>query len=232
MSGCKLIVFDCDGTLVDSQQLIVDAMQRAFVGEGLVSPERAAILKTVGLSVPEAMQLLAPSIGYERQIRLAAAYREWCLALRRNGPAREPMFAGADALLRRLAAQENILLGIATGKSRRGVNRMVETEGLHGIFATIQTADDAPSKPHPAMLHQAMQETGTRPEDAVMIGDSTFDMAMAVSAGVLPVAVSWGYCAARALKRAGARQIARNFAELGALIDALTGSSARMAAAE
>lgn len=219
MSRFKLVVFDCDGTLVDSQHLIVSAMQRAFMGEGLLSPERTAVLHTVGLSVFEAVCALSPSSEPDMQARLAASYRDWCMTLRQQGHTSEPMFAGASAALRRLAAQERILLGIATGKSRRGVVRLVEAEGLGGMFATIQTADDAPSKPHPAMLQQAMAETGAEPGHTYMIGDSVFDIAMAISAGVTPIGVSWGYHRAVDLERAGARHIARNFSDLAQLLD-------------
>lgn len=225
----KLVVFDCDGTLVDSQHLIVSAMQRAFVGEGLLSPERSAVLHTVGLSVLEAVCALSPSSGTDMQARLAASYRDWCMTLRQQGAPLEPMFAGASAALRRLAAEEQVVLGIATGKSRRGVARLVEAEGLGGIFSTIQTADDAPSKPHPAMLQQAMAETGAEPAQTYMIGDSVFDMTMAVSAGVTPIGVSWGYHRAADLERAGARHIVRSFTDLSQVLG-MDGVSALVAA--
>ncbi len=231
MSTFKLIVFDCDGTLVDSQHLIVDAMQRAFIGEGLISPERSAILRTVGLSVPEAVRILSPRSEAASQARLAAAYREWCFSLRQESAALEPLFDGAADFLRALAGGNGFVLGIATGKSRRGVSRLIETEGLHGLFATIQTADDAPSKPSPQMLLQAMAETGARAEDTLMVGDSVFDITMALSAGVTPVAVSWGYYSPRDLRKAGARHTVRSFVELSSLLAGLGASVRELAAA-
>ena len=111
-----------------------------------------------------------------------------------------------------------MVLGIATGKSRRGVAHLVERHGWHRTFATIQTADDATSKPDPAMLRQAMAEVGAAPRDTLMIGDSTFDMLMARAAGVRPIGVSWGYHPVTALEEAGAEAIAISYEELRALL--------------
>ena len=161
----NLIVFDCDGTLADSQHLIVQAMRLTFQSAGLAIPERAEILRTVGLSVPEALLMLAPDQYPDARNELARLYREWCMNLRRQPNWEEPMFEGAASLLFSLAAKDNVLLGLATGKSRRGVDRFIEQNGLHGMFVTLQTADSAPSKPHPAMLLQAMEEAGATPRD-------------------------------------------------------------------
>jgi phosphoglycolate phosphatase len=230
MSQVKLIVFDCDGTLVDSQYLIVSAMQRAFLGEGLLSPERASILHTVGLSIPEAVRALAPDAARDVQLRLCTSYRDWCFSFRQQSPATEPLFNGASNLLRKLADRPDVLLGVATGKSRRGVHRLIEAEGLQGIFATIQTADDAPSKPHPAMLHAAMAETGAEACHTYMIGDTVFDVAMALSAGATPIAVSWGYHAGRELRKAGAAHLVRSFGELDMVIERATSRGSLVAA--
>jgi phosphoglycolate phosphatase len=207
-----LIVFDCDGTLADSQHLIVEAMRRAFIGAGLPAPDRASILRTVGLSIPEAMASLAADQCPEVRAGLASSYREWCASLRQQP--QEPLFEGAASLLFGLAAQEHVALGIATGKSRRGVTRFIEHNGLQGLFSTIQTADDAPSKPHPAMLLQAMAETGASPEQTVMIGDTSYDMIMAACAKVAGIGVTWGYHSMAELKRAGAQSVVRSFAAL------------------
>jgi phosphoglycolate phosphatase len=214
----NLIVFDCDGTLADSQHLIVEAMCLAFQCAGLTVPERSTILSTVGLSVPESLQILAADHYPETRIELARSYREWCAALRRQPNAEEPLFPGAAPLLFNLAARADILLGIATGKSCRGVTRFIEQNGLRGVFATIQTADNAPSKPHPAMLLQAMGETGVPPEKTVMIGDTSYDMIMAACANVTGIGVSWGYHPVADLKRGGAKTIVGSFAALEALL--------------
>ncbi len=177
----------------------------AFLAADLLPPDRSAILRTVGLSIPEAVAHLAPEQTSQIHDEIGRAYRERCFKLRQLPRMQEPLFPGAAALLFKLAADENLLLGIATGKSRRGVVRFIECNGLEGMFSTIQTADDAPSKPHPAMLQQAMDETGVGPENTVMIGDTSFDMIMAARAHVQAIGVSWGYHPVGDLKRGGAR---------------------------
>lgn len=214
-----LFVFDCDGTLADSQFIIGEAMRFAFQSMKLAVPDRAAVMRTVGLSLDDAVFALAPQERDSIREDVVRAYRERYLALR-LADAREPLFPGAVSLLHRLAEHENVVLGIATGKSRRGVLGILEQNGLGGMFSTIQTADDAPSKPHPAMLFQAMTETGASPRTTVMIGDTSHDMLMAASANVTGIGVTWGYHSKAELRRAGAAKVAHSFAELGAIIEA------------
>ncbi len=214
-----LIVFDCDGTLIDSQHVIVSAMQSAFAGMSLDKPARSAILKTIGLSIPEALSVLVPDLEAPSRDQLATDYREHALLLRQQEASQEPLFKGAAELLRDLSRTDGISLGIATGKSRRGVQSFLHRHHMTGIFTTVQTADDAPSKPHPAMLCQAMQAAGTNPENTVMIGDTSFDMAMAACANVTGIGVSWGYHSAPSLVQAGARHVAHSFLELSRLLD-------------
>jgi phosphoglycolate phosphatase len=216
-----LIVFDCDGTLVDSQHLIAEAMRFAFLGAGLAAPKRLAILRTVGLSLPEAMAILAPKQSVAVRDAITHGYREWCITLRQQPHTQEPMFRGAAPLLFSFAARPGVVLGIATGKSRRGVLRFIEHNGLQGIFSTIQTADDAPSKPHPAMLLQAMAETGASPQTTVMIGDTSYDIVMAASAKVASIGVTWGYHSVAELKKAGAKTIVNSFSTLGQALEAM-----------
>ncbi|WP_439576054.1 HAD-IA family hydrolase [Phreatobacter sp.] len=188
----KLVIFDCDGTLVDSQHLIVAAMAGAFAGVGRVPPPRATTLSVVGLSLVEAFSELVgpddPAIP-----ALIEGYKGSFQALRADPAATEPLFSGAAEAVRALAARDDVLLGIATGKSQRGVRVVLGHHGLFDLFSTIQTADDAPSKPHPAMIAQAMAAVGASPHETVMIGDTTFDLAMAQAAGVAAIGVSWGY---------------------------------------
>lgn len=212
----KLVIFDVDGTLVDSQQLIVAAQREAFAGHGLEAPTRARSLSVVGLSLPEAFTVLVGAKGPVES--LAAAYKEAFARLRVDPAYHEPLFPGAAELLAALQRDQDVILGIATGKSRRGVAHLVERHGWHRLFATIQTADDAPSKPDPTMLHQALAEAGAASADAVMIGDSTYDMAMARAAGITPIGVSWGYHAVAALQEAGAEAIVETYGELKTLL--------------
>ncbi|WP_428030535.1 HAD-IA family hydrolase [Ancylobacter sp.] len=217
----KLILFDCDGTLVDSQHVIVAAMGRAFARAALPMPPREAVLGIVGLSLVEAMQQLgegAPGFPAER---LADLYREAFRELRTEPDFHEPMYPGMRPLIDTLSARDDVLLGIATGKSQRGVAAVLGHHGLQGRFATIQTADDAPSKPHPAMVLQAMAATGAEPMDTVLIGDTSFDMVMARAAGARAIGVTWGYHARDLLQQSGAERLVSDADDLLRAIDAM-----------
>lgn len=229
MTPC-LVIFDCDGTLVDSQHVIVAAMELAFAGEGLQAPPREAVLSIVGLSLPEAIWRLVqvlPEVPDEAATRrITDGYKDAFNILRQDPAHEEPMFPGAHEGVLGLARRDDMILGIATGKSRRGVDRLLEKRGLEGCFSTIQTADDAPSKPHPAMIEQAIGEAGVVPERTVMIGDTTFDIEMAKNAGVAGLGVSWGYHPPTHLERAGADYIAPDFDALLRAIGDHTGRGA------
>ena len=212
----KLVVFDVDGTLVDSQSIIVAAQQMTFAAHGLEPPNRERALSIVGLSLAEAFVALA---GAKAPIEdLVATYREVSATLRRDPEHAELLFPGAAECVAALRRRDDVLLGIATGNSQQGVARLIDSFGWQGVFASIQTADDAPSKPHPAMILQAMRETGAAPHETVMIGDSSYDMAMARAAGVLPVGVSWGFQPTAALAEAAAGLIVDSYAELSAVL--------------
>jgi phosphoglycolate phosphatase len=172
------------------------------------------MLGIVGLSLVNAMAALRPDDEANRHERLAQAYKEafWSYRADRSFP--ELPFDGAFDLLHRLQARGDVHIGIATGKAQRGVRHIIDQFGLEGIFATIQTSDDAPSKPHPDMVLQAMREVGVDPEDTVMIGDAVFDIEMAHAAGVRPIAVSWGFQPRAALEAAKPYATVDNFVEL------------------
>ena len=216
----RLVIFDCDGTLVDSQNGIVAAMEHAFTAAGLVPPSRAQTLSVVGLSVPQAIEALAPDTSNAVRATLAAEFRAGGPKQRATGVTQDPLYPGAAAAIARLAARNGIVLGVATGKSRRGVDRLFDQYSWHAHFSTIQTADNNPSKPHPGMILSAMAETGAKLHSTIMIGDTSFDMAMARAAGVQALGVSWGYHAIDDLERAGAHTIVDSFAELLAAIGA------------
>ena len=219
MTGHKLVIFDCDGTLVDSQDLIVQAMDEAFDREGHPVPLRETTLSIVGLSLIEAMQVIVPEATADDHARLAMTYKSVFSELIADPGRKEPMFEGAEETVRRLAAREDVVLGIATGKSQRGVRRIIEQHDLHGCFVTIQTADDAPSKPHPAMLHQAMAEAGADAEKTIMIGDTTYDLEMATAAGTHGVGVAWGYHPNEHLSPLSESRIMQDFRELSDYLD-------------
>jgi len=221
----KLALFDCDGTLVDSQHVIFEAMTRAFARGGLVVPPREAVLGIVGLSLVEAMRELGGDDPAFPAEEMAERYRDAFRELRAEPGFVEPMFPGVRAAIDRLSARDDVLLGIATGKSQRGVAAVLRHHGLEGRFVTIQTADDAPSKPHPGMVLQAMEATGARPEDTILIGDTSFDMVMARAAGARAVGVTWGYHARELLHRAGAERLIDDAGDLLPAMDELWGGA-------
>jgi phosphoglycolate phosphatase len=217
----KLAIFDVDGTLMDSQAMIVASLTRAFTAENLPMPSRPEMLGIVGLSLVKAMSVLRPEDEPERHERLALAYKHafWSYRTEKSFP--EAPFEGALDVLRRLHARDDVLIGIATGKSQRGVRHIIDQFGLEGIFATIQTSDDAPSKPHPEMILKAMREVGAHAADTVMIGDAVFDIEMAYAAGVRPIAVSWGFQPRPALEAVKPHAIVNDFKELEEMLTAL-----------
>jgi phosphoglycolate phosphatase len=207
-----LVIFDVDGTLVDSQHHIVEAQRRAFASLGLAAPTRAQSLSVVGLSLTEAFALLVGADGPVEA--LADAYKEAWTELRHETGFAETLYPGAAAALATLKADPTVTLGIATGKSVRGVERLIATFGWRDLFATIQTADDHPSKPHPSMIERAMSETGFDAGQTVMIGDTTYDMDMAKAAGVRAIGVAWGYHEPTALLASGAERVVGSFGDL------------------
>lgn len=209
----KLVMFDFDGTLVDSQNGIVAAMARAFEGVGLAAPDPAAVRRVVGLRLEAAVGALAPQAGPDAVADLAEGYRQAFFELRTRPDHEEPLFPGARAVLEALG-QPGVLLGIATGKNRRGLLASLERHGLSDHFVTLKTADDGPGKPHPAILERAMSELGVEPADTVMVGDTVFDIEMAVNARVGAIGVSWGYHEPGELAEAGADRVIDSFGEL------------------
>ena len=221
MSDLRLVIFDVDGTLVDSQAEILAAMTLAFQSEALVMPEKAAVLSIVGLSLAEAFAVLCPDAEDQQRHRLVDAYKNAFMELRTQSNEMGPLFPGAMDALDVLRGQDHTLLAIATGKSRRGLDKVLERHGLTGVFHSEQVADHHPSKPHPSMILTALNETGVAQHKAVMLGDTTYDMDMARAAGVKKIGVSWGYHAADTLKPDA---LIDDFEALHGAIDQLIGS--------
>jgi len=219
VSGLRLVIFDVDGTLVDSQAHIAAAMTAAFAAEGLAPPPLPAMLSVVGLSLPVALARLAPDLSEEGRARMVERYRGQYFT--RRTETASPLYPGARAAIEALAAQDNTLLGIATGKSGRGLDAILAAHGLARHFVTRQHADLHPSKPHPAMVLAALDETGVAPENAVMIGDTEFDIAMGRAACVRTLGVRWGYHPAERLAAADA--LIEDFAALPGALDRLWG---------
>lgn len=219
----RLVVFDMDGTLVDSQHLIVAAMTRAFTEGGHPVPARDDILSIVGLSLHEAVVVLAPQLPETETRALVALYADSFVAQRAAGGAEAfaPLYPGALAALQRLSAVPSTLLGVATGKARRGLVHTFETHGIGDFFVTTQTADAHPSKPHPSMLQQSLIETGCIAARAVMVGDTEFDIAMGRAAGFATVGVAWGYHPRQRLNAAGADVVIDSFDALDEAVEDL-----------
>lgn len=195
MTAPKLVIFDIDGTLVDSQADILAAMRMAFESVSQQPPDRGEILGIVGLSLPQALARLAPDLDAATRMGMVASYKDAYMTLRaeQGVDASSPLYPGVRDVLDMLAARDDMLLGVATGKSRRGLDKLLEGHGLEGVFVTRQVSDDHPSKPHPSMLETALSDCGLDGTDAVMVGDTEFDMEMARAARIAGIGVSWGY---------------------------------------
>ncbi|NVK34377.1 MAG: HAD-IA family hydrolase [Rhodobacteraceae bacterium] len=216
-----LIIFDCDGTLADSQDTIVRGLAAGYAAVGLQMPDRRTALSIVGLSLETAFLRLVGEQNAALVPQMSEAYRATNRAHREKGDEYDPLFPGAHDVLDILSGREDVLLGIATGKARRGVDYLLQVHGLEGRFVTIQTADTSPSKPHPDMVLQALAETGVEARHAVIVGDTSYDMEMGQAAGVRCLGVTWGYHERAALIEAGAEVVIDDFDQLIAGIDTL-----------
>jgi phosphoglycolate phosphatase len=220
MPDLRLVIFDVDGTLVDSQAEIMAAMTLAFQSEGLALPDRATVLSIVGLSLAEAFAVLCPDADDTQRARLVEAYKGAFMQLRTDNQEMGPLCPGARAALDVLRAQDHTLLAVATGKSRRGLDKVLERHGLTGVFHSEQVADHHPSKPNPSMILTALNETGVLPQNSVMLGDTTYDMDMARAAGIKKIGVTGGYHSADTLKP---DVMIDDFAALAGAVDQLIG---------
>ena len=210
----RLVIFDCDGTLVDSFVAIHDAMVAAFRDFARPPPAEAELRGMIGLSVAEQVAELAPQAPPKERLALENSYRQHRLG-RADPP--EPLFPGARTCLEALD-RDDILMAVATAKGAKGLRATLDRHGLHRHFVNLQTGDDHPGKPHPAMVLASLAEAGVDAENALVVGDTRFDIEMAVNAGVAPFGVAWGYHDAQDLTRAGAHAIAPDFVTLTKMI--------------
>jgi phosphoglycolate phosphatase len=214
----RLAVWDVDGTLVDSRAIIFDCCTHALTRIGLPAPTYDAVRRIVGLSLEPALSILAPGLTSEEVVRVADGYKQRFHEHRAAPGFIEPLYAGAEETLRRLEA-EGWRLAIATGKSRRGVEMIVQTHGWEDLFHSTHCADDGPGKPHPQMLLEAMRANRAGPDETIMIGDTAHDMRMARAAQVQAAGVSWGFNTAEELSAAGAHHVAESFSILNSQLD-------------
>lgn len=216
----RLVVFDVDGTLVDSEAQIVGAMHAAFAATGRPAPDRAAILSIVGLSLPEAVARLVPGIDEAACAGVVDAYRAAFLA----DAAVPALYPQARETVEALSRRDGLRLAVATGKARRGALRLLERLNLTPLFNSVHGGDEHPSKPDPAMLRAAMAAADVTPEETLMIGDSVFDIQMAGAAGAHALGVSWGFYPPATLVEHGAHGILDRFDALPGVIDTFAGA--------
>lgn len=203
-SPLRLVLFDCDGTLLNSAGSIVHCMAATFEEFGLPKPDTAATRSIIGLSLDLAIARLIGSDIDARVIDMVKAYKAHFTALRQKQDFHEPLYPGIRSLLDTLNGYDTILTGIVTGKSRRGVDFVCSDHKLES-FCVSRTADECPSKPDPTMVLECCHDTGIEPSATLVVGDSSYDMEMAVAAGALAVAVAWGYQPVQTLIAAGAQ---------------------------
>lgn len=210
----RLVIFDCDGTLVDSQHMIIDAMHATYDKLSMPLEDDARVRSIVGLSLVEAMAMLRPDDEAELHEEMANIYKREFYRLRVEEAAKpDPLYPGTRDVLQALG-EAGYLLGVATGNSDRGLARVIAEHELDGLFVTLQTADGHPSKPHPSMIHKAMAEAGADASTTIMVGDTSYDMMMARKAGAEAVGVTWGYHSESELLQGGAQHLLKDYPEL------------------
>ena len=211
----KLVLFDCDGTLVDSAGLIHETMRRTFAQFGKPEPKAEDTKAIIGLTLDIAISRMQGKEHVDDEaVAMTAYYKSLFSVVRHDLDFKEPLFPGIRALIDEIGPREDLLIGAVTGKSRRGLNLIMETHGFHTYFVVGRTADDCPSKPHPAMVTECCDETGMRAADTLVIGDAIYDMQMAKAAGAMAIGVSWGYASVEELTKAGADAIVHHPSEI------------------
>lgn len=205
-----LAIFDCDGTLVDSGGTIHRALRSTFDAHGLECPPRVVTNKVIGLSLDEAFAALVPDADHPA---LSQTYKDTFFTMRSQGVVEEPLFDGIVGALDEFRAR-GWLLGVATGKSMRGLAHCLAAHGITDRFVSLQTADNHPSKPHPSMVLAAIAEAGSSARETVFIGDTAWDMGSARAATCGAIGAGWGYHDESELREAGAHSVALDPAQL------------------
>ncbi len=210
----KLVLFDCDGTLVDSAHVIHTCMCAAFDKHNFKPPTPEGTKSIIGLSLHEAMLHLLPVSSYDDLDQMVQDYKDSFFEIRQRENLLEPLYDGVEDLLKTLHARDDLILGVVTGKSRRGLKAILDGYGFAEYFYVLRTADDCPSKPHPAMVLECCDVAGIEPSDTFVIGDATFDIDMATNAGATSIGVNWGYSSVEALVECGANHIVKKPSEI------------------
>ena len=219
----RLVIFDLDGTLIDSEALIVQTVGEAFRAVNEPIPDEEAIRAISGITARDALAILAPQADPARVDVLLESYVTHYQA--RTASSREPMFSGAAQALERLQAAPETILAVATGKGYQSAVTLLEHHGIIGRFNSIETPTHNRGKPDPQMLETAMEKAGVDAARTVMVGDTVHDMRMAKAGKVKAIGVAWGYHAIDDLREAGADIVLEDFAELDAAVDDLVGAA-------
>lgn len=199
----QLIVFDWDGTLMDSAQKIANCFIAAARDLGVDEPGDREAKSVIGLSLPVAVQTLFPALAPDRHAEFIDGYKHYFLTADNT---QQGLFDGVEQSLKNLN-EAGALLAVATGKARAGMNRIFSEIGLEHYFVASRCADETRSKPHPQMLLELLDYTAIDPKNTIMIGDTTFDMEMANNAGVAGLGVNYGVHTERALREANALEV-------------------------
>ena len=223
----KLVLFDCDGTLIDSAAVIHASMEKTFAEAGHAVPSLDRTKSVIGLTLDIALARMLERDIDDQILGMVDRYKHHSLTMRAAQDCHEPFYEGGWELLHELRRIDDVLLGVVTGKSRRGLDNLIAKHELETAIIASRTADECPSKPHPAMVLECCAETGMDPAQTIVIGDAVYDMQMAVNAGTTAVGVSWGYSDPKALADAGADHVVNDPFELLPIIDALVYDGAR-----
>ena len=216
----KLIIFDFDGTLVDSQRMIISAFRNAAKTVGLAIPERNSVLNTIGLSLKESIIKMFPDLPPVSLDKLTDEFQRAFLEIRSSSCKKSlsSPYLGVVPFLENLSKKPDYILAIASGKTSVGLQFDLDLHGLGKFFKNIQTCDFHPSKPDPTMLETCLKETGTKPCNAIMVGDTSYDIEMAKAVPMKSIGVTWGYHARHALKDARPDSLVNSFEELERII--------------
>lgn len=215
----KLVLFDCDGTLVDSAGLIHETMRRTFAAFGKPEPSFAATKAIIGLTLDIAIaRMQGKPHADDEDVAMMAHYKSLFSTVRHDLDFKEPLYDGIRELIDTIGPRDDLLIGAVTGKSRRGLDLVMSTHGFDQYFVIGRTADDCPSKPHPAMVNECCDALGVSPANTLVIGDAIYDMQMAKAAGATAIGVDWGYGSVDQLVAAGADHIVHHPSELVPLI--------------
>jgi phosphoglycolate phosphatase len=215
----KLVLFDCDGTLVDSAGLIHETMRRTFVAFNKPEPTFEATKSIIGLTLDIAIARIdGKEHADDEAVAMMAHYKSLFSVVRADLDFKEPLFDGIRELIDTIGPRDDLLIGAVTGKSRRGLDLVMSTHGFDKYFVIGRTADDCPSKPHPAMVTECCDVMGVAPANTLVIGDAIYDMQMAKAAGATAIGVAWGYASIAELNEADADHIVHHPRELLPLI--------------